>query len=101
MRLQGRRTVVGLVAQLLDDGQVPADSVQAVNVQTCRADGRKAVTATTGPATEPTTPATGGATSSLHRLHTLLHKTRDRRPLLRTQRRQVAAKDVVCRGSRR
>lgn len=44
------------------------------------------------------TTAAGSATSPLHRLHTLLHKTWDCRPLLCTQLPQVAAKDVVCRG---
>lgn len=32
----GKLTVIDSVAQLLDDGQVPAHPVQPVNAQTCR-----------------------------------------------------------------
>lgn len=95
-------TVIGLVAQLLNDSQVSAHSVKPIDVQTFNKNKEMLpVTAKKNPRDLHFISVQQKSTSSFHRSDTFFHKTWDRGLLLCTQCGQMAAKHIVCEGEKK
>lgn len=90
----GGVTLVDDEAQLLDGGQVPADSVDPIHLQTWRHTDHQGAPLTIGGGC-PTEHQRAALTSLVHGVHTHLQEARHRASLPLTQRGQLAAEDSI------